>query len=406
MKFGVAGIGTSNIRLEEQKNNFPLTVRVKDIILDQNHPKFEEYYEWNGIGTIFFDDIKIAGASNLSAQIPSAKPYFSNIKFYPLKGEIVSVILSINPEKGLDDKFIYSLYYLPPSNIWNSPHHNVSKDETSLSSITKGKNYQEVSGGMINRDQKNSNLFLFGDTFKEKSNILPLYFYEGDHILEGRWGNSIRLGSTVKKPSFPNEWSNSNEEGDPITIITNTILGEKSNFSPRLENVNEDFSSIYLTSTQKIPFIPSSFETNSFGPKDNSPSHPREYQKSQIILNSGRLILNSKEGGVLISSPNIIHLSAGDSIHFDSNDKIVLSSGELYLIDRNASEQAVLGNQLVSLIETLIQTLKGIETAFRGAANGGGGVPTLNNYSQNINTSVSRMETQLSKILSNKVKLK
>ena len=37
-----------------------------------------------------------------------------------------------------------------------------------------------------------------GDTFTTKQYIYPLRPYEGDVIQEGRWGNSIRLGSTVK----------------------------------------------------------------------------------------------------------------------------------------------------------------------------------------------------------------
>ena len=32
-----------------------VSVRVKDIILDDTHPLFKEYGEWNGVGTIFFD---------------------------------------------------------------------------------------------------------------------------------------------------------------------------------------------------------------------------------------------------------------------------------------------------------------------------------------------------------------
>jgi hypothetical protein len=38
-------------------------------------------------------------------------------------------------------------------------------------------------------------------------NIHPLLPYEGDMLYEGRFGNSIRFGSTVKNSSIPNPWS-------------------------------------------------------------------------------------------------------------------------------------------------------------------------------------------------------
>lgn len=408
MKFGAAGINYSPSHLPPS-GEVPvlLSVRVKDIILDQNHKDFEQYGGWNGIGTIFWDEIKTGGLSSLNQSIPHAYPYFSNLKFYPLIGETVSLLNMPNPDlvgREGNDREEFILYYLPPANLWNSPHHNVSEDQNASIGVSKKKSYSEVESGLINREHKTSKLILFGDTFKQRTSI-PLYPYEGDHIIEGRWGNSIRLSSTVNKPAFPNTWSSIGQEGDPLIILSNTLLEKKSNFEPRIENINGDLSSIYLTSTQKIPFTPSSFETNSFGKKDFTPSHPQEYQKDQIIINSGRLILNSRTDSVLISSPEVIHLSTGGSIHLDTNNKIVLSSGELYLISRNATEPAVLGNKLESLLKTLIQTIRTLQTALAGASNGGGGVPSLNGAAGNLGTAANTMETQLKDILSNKVKL-
>ena len=45
-------------------------------------------------------------------------------------------------------------------------------------------------------------------------NMLP---FEGDMILEGRFGNSIRFGSST--PKGKNNWSENDSEGDPITIL-------------------------------------------------------------------------------------------------------------------------------------------------------------------------------------------
>ena len=88
-------------------------------------------------------------------------------------------------------------------------------------------------------------------------------------ILEGRFGNSIRFGSTNKSNeiSNPNSWSDLGNTGDPITIIRN---GQPDNLDdkgwlPTIENINGDASSIYLTSNQKIQnFIQASPHMDSF----------------------------------------------------------------------------------------------------------------------------------------------
>jgi hypothetical protein len=64
------------------------------------------------------------------------------------------------------------------------------------------KDYQQVEGGSVRRVTDGSTEINLGSTFQEKTNIYPLLSYEGDYIMEGRWGNSIRFGSTVKDPSI------------------------------------------------------------------------------------------------------------------------------------------------------------------------------------------------------------
>jgi hypothetical protein len=80
---------------------------------------------------------------------------------------------------------------------------------------------------------------------------------EGDVIEEGRWGNSIRIGSTVK--NTPNNWSISGSNGDPILIIRNGQgIQTEEGWVPTIEDINNDDSSIYVTSTQNVPLIASS----------------------------------------------------------------------------------------------------------------------------------------------------
>ena len=67
------------------------SVRVVDIILDSDHPKFTQSGGWNSIGTIFFTPVKYPGLKRNKAVLNNAKPLFSNIKLYPLINEIVSI---------------------------------------------------------------------------------------------------------------------------------------------------------------------------------------------------------------------------------------------------------------------------------------------------------------------------
>jgi hypothetical protein len=97
----------------------------------------------------------------------------------------------------------------------------------------------------------NSTEILLGETFEEKDFLKPLRPFEGDNILEGRFGNSIRLGSTSKGL---NKWSLNGKNSDPIIIIRNGQFNNinDSTFIPNVEDINNDDSSIYLTSNQNI----------------------------------------------------------------------------------------------------------------------------------------------------------
>ena len=175
---------------------------------------------------IFKDPYIEIKAQKYPYDLDVAKPLFSNIKNYPLKGEIVLLLTSTGKNIIKDTKV---RYYLNQLNIWNHPHHNalpnpqVYKD----SSTTKNdyKSYDKSSGGLVRHVTDGSTDIDLGDYFNERLNIKPLLPYEGDNIIEGRFGQSLRFGSTVPNDSVPeinqNKWSSGGEIGDPITILRN-----------------------------------------------------------------------------------------------------------------------------------------------------------------------------------------
>jgi hypothetical protein len=190
------------------------------------------------------------------------------LKTPPLCNEIV--LLFQLPDKNIgknDTSTIY--YYLNPISIWNNPHHNAYPNSYSNYNETPKKDYQFIQAGIpFKSKQVSKGLDLNGPNstggdFIEKSNINPLMPFSGDNILESRFGSSIRLGSTINSNSlFRNEWSEYGKVGEPITIFRNGQSQNQSDtgFIPAVEKINEDLSSIYMTSTQNIPYISIKFK--------------------------------------------------------------------------------------------------------------------------------------------------
>ena len=229
-------------------------VRVKDIILDIKHPLAEEYGNYDAIGTIFYSDLDSNNPNTNPKDDPTAIPLFSHLKYYPLINEIV-LILNTHSSNLYDGKKP-ATYYLPQVNMWGHPHHNALPTVKGLDSEQTANDYQETGAGLVRKVDDGGTDITLGQYFQEQVNIKPLLPYEGDMILEGRFGNSIRFGSTNISPkiSNPNAWSDSGNTGDPITIIRN---GQSSNLDekgwlPTTERINEDASSIYLTSNQRL----------------------------------------------------------------------------------------------------------------------------------------------------------
>jgi len=346
-----------------------LAVRVKHIILDNNDPNFTAFGDWNGIGTIFWEPVGQPIPKDGYNIRNFATPLFSNIKQYPLLNEIVYLVQLPNTNISTNVSNV-GYYYLPPINMWNSQHHNAMPSSPGVPDQVA--DYESALQGEVRRPEDNSSEINLGDTFVEKLNIHPLLPYEGDVIYEGRWGNSIRLGSTVKNANITNEWSSTGTNGDPVTIIRNGQTEYSSDpWVPETEKVNTDLSSIYLTSTQKLPITPSSNLTDSYA-KSKAPEDPREYSKNQITLNSGRLLFNAKDDAIILGANKTIHLTANESINADASKYIALTAPKVYLgssqgVEGTNIQSAVLGEDLNALLGEIAQYLSTLNTAFSSA---------------------------------------
>ncbi len=353
-----------------------ISARVTDIILDDQHPEFENNGQWGGVGTIFFEAVE--GSPSLSSDIPSiATPLIPYLKNYPLVNELVLLFFVPNNSVNLNSN-TKQYFYINPISIWNHPHLNAYPNLQSSGQVqpSQQKSYQAIEQGQTRKSSNEEieysyNSPLVGGTFIERSNIHPLLSFAGDIITEGRWGNSIRLGSTAKTDSilYGNNWSDTGEDGNPITIIRNGQPDDSSEegYLPIVENINKDLSSIYLTSNQTIPL--NTEITNNPTIKNNIPESIGSYEGSQVLINSNRLVFNTKADSIILNSQSTISLTSINTVGIYSQEgDIVLQSAKnnVRLGDSNASQSLVLGDTFMDDFEKLLKKIQSMCQLMQG----------------------------------------
>jgi hypothetical protein len=369
-----------------------IPVRVKSILLTESHPRFKELGGWNALGAIEYDSVINPQQTTTSGKYSIAYPLNPNLKNYPLINEIVFIINLPNKTIGNSSSGDQP-YYMGVTSVWNHPHQNAYPSDSNEPAPPQQKSYIETQAGSVVTPQNNPTQVFLGATFKERGNIHPLLPFEGDVIQEGRWGNSIRFGSTVKNQ--PNNWSAVGSDGDPIIILRN---GQPSNASkegwiPITENINTDLASIYATSTQQIPLNASSTSYVSY--KSDTPIIPNKYSGNQIILSSGRLVFNSTKDHILLSSKQTINLNALTSVNIDTPNTII-QSNNIYLGSKDATQPVLLGNTTVQLLNQLITSLNAFMTICSTAVGTAPGSPL-----GSVNMAASQMMTTLNQLQAN-----
>ena len=346
-------------------NSLIIAARVINIILDETNPRIKEFGEWNGLGTIEFDLVDSPTPPN--QLYPTARPLDPSVKSFPLINEIVYILALPNTNIG-EFASTKTNYYINTVGIWNHPHHNAFPQNSNILPPSQQKDYVQTQLGSVRRVTDQSTEIFLGATFVERGNIHPLLPFEGDKIIEGRWGNSMRLGSTVK--NAPNTWSSTGTNGDPITIIRNGQGNQtEEGWIPTVEDINNDDTSIYFTSTQKIPLEASSTSYSSYS--SNPPTKPNEYSGKQLILNSGRLVFNSTEDHVLLSSKKTVNINAISGFSIDSPQSVIQSNSVL-LGGVNATEPVLKGDTTINILVDLVNQLQALTVALQTVTPTGG----------------------------------
>ena len=362
----IAGLSSLNpTNSESGQNSGVFSGRVRYAMLDDKTQSeaFKQFGGWSSIGCIFFDKLNQPNPNPQFSTDNFARPLFPNQSTIPLENEVVYIMTlpNSNVQSNVND---VSYYYFQPINIWNSVHHNAIPDPINGNSLppSQQQDYEQTEGGAVRRVTDGGTEIELGDTFREKLSIRNLLPYEGDNLIQGRWGNTIRLGSTILNAKIKNTWSRDGEDGDPIIIIKNGQHDESSDpWVPQIEDINTDKSSVYLTSTQAIPIEVASKNYESYF---TPPTTPDKFVGEQIILSSGRLLFNSKNDSILLSSFDTINLNSINSVNVDSPTTTV-KSDKILLGDKNARESIILGDKFLTDFASLMSTIITLSTALQ-----------------------------------------
>ena len=244
--------------------------------------------DYKFLGAIRFR--KIYTQQNLSDdQLMVAYPLNLNIIDFPIKGETVFI-------QKIYDKF----YYTDRVNIYNNPNNAASLGSSQKFNIGKSTKSQKTldtaETEVVENKEQSDDVFL-GDYFKPNFNIRSLIPNEGDTLIQGRFGNTLRLGSVDNTPVIKlraGQLTDAEKFPEGENLLSE--LDEKPIGTPLSENINFDGSSMLMTVDEIVPLTPATLEDANIYPTSIA---PQEFSGKQVIMNSGRLIFNSKEDGIL-----------------------------------------------------------------------------------------------------------
>ena len=232
-------------------------------------------------------------------------PIEQTFLFYPLDPNNLQI--PVRGEVILGTEFLGKYYYMSKLNIQNSPIANTKPNISSYAS-------------------KPVEPIQLGNYFTENpSGAKKLIAREGDTIIQGRFGNSIRLGSNQSQDFFNDTTSEEDKkyiDSPSVKIVSGidrTELNDDDFYYQ--EDLNTEKNSIYLTTNEELRFGFGNKEI--FSPDD----------KPQITIQSNRIVFHGREE-FNVYSPSI---NLGD--------------------DENL-EPGVLGNSLKKLLEDILDVIE------------------------------------------------
>ena len=302
-KFIIPIVGQINHTLD----GLPETAQVVEVFTSVNKVPLDENEEpiHERIGAIRYR--KIGTEQNIpDEECPIAYPVNPHFTSYPLLNEQVRVY----------DIFGTTYYETIVNEFFGFPN-NVAVPGKSNSFSVVGNNQGSadtlsvVDTGIIKQKQATAQPTILGDYFTSNKRIRRISQDEGDIVINGRFGQSIQIGSNVKNeaPILPNIKLRVGQLSDADKFELEELKTEVEASSVHTavdSNINADGSSIYMTTDETVDLQPTTKD-------DDSGVYNQEFIDSfsgkQIVMNSGKLIFNSKDSGIYSFAQRNIEMS-------------------------------------------------------------------------------------------------
>lgn len=349
--------------------------------------------------------------SQASISTIQARALDANLKNIPIAGEVVLLLkgpTAYNSYLGTGQEY----YFTNPISIQSSVHHNglPGVSETLPKTNSNNKEKRENSQvGVSSKTSKNKEVSTTIDpTFGERLDVRPVQPYSGDIILEGRWGQSIRFGSSIDERggySIPPYWKPGlGNIGNPILVISNGNNAGKSKENEFIsEHPDTDEASIWMTSGQSVKFTPASTYTPSIKDKSVDLYSKNEFGGNQVIIASDRLVFNARKQELIAFSKEGIGLSSEKAISIDGRQVVEAESKRINL-GVNAKSPILLGdrtmdwlNELCNILSSFLTTVTQI-TVPTGV--GPSGFPINNPAFINLKSQVKGIQQKIEKLQS------
>jgi|TARA_B110000444_G_scaffold250594_1_gene277265 hypothetical protein len=327
---------------------------VVDIILDESHPEYTD--TGNGVGCCLVRLIQTQ-RNQSDYSLNWLKPASANNIQYPLIGELVMCMDGASADSQRQSGATMK-YWLPyPQNVFN----DVNENSLPFASYALDRRLGTPSEFDRHKGDAEPEGPTLGNSFESKE-IQTLQPYEGDMILQGRWGNSIRFGSTADpQAGDPNLYSDGGAKGDPI-ITMNVGYGDASDTAEGYHiedwSTSGDGTQVVLAAGQIIPLEIASTNKDSYHNSSN-PDEQDAYEGNQIILNSDRIVFNAKTDSILGTAKVSVGFSTEGTFNVDADDHTIIDSPKIYLgnASTDEAEPVALGQTLVDWLQELCDAL-------------------------------------------------
>jgi len=342
----------------------------------------------------------------------------SKDRYFPLMRGFVDV-----PAKG-DPVLLCTIggkrYYLGPLNTDNNPNFNVDnlyEPELSLGITKKDVEQNEIIIRGESRNFIKTQHERLTKTWNPKlDSSFTIHDTHGDMLMEGRHGNSIRIGSRSKNPyiflsngrhaSFNYETF---ADGSLIAITEKGSLNQHFGgyYKQRDDNNLTEFvngftlSSDFVDSVanEDVPTRLMSKLISSVNGDVDAQQLIYEYgslkNQNQILFSSDRITINTKNDDIYLSSNKDIHIGTKRHLTISTNENFIVESNKTYLgnpnVEGKVMDNLVLGNKLKEVLKSIVGLFGKIEILTQM-----GNQKPLPTIQPDINQTLSDIETILS----------